>query len=120
MEQEKGLLMTQNEWMTQELDQKSEKLIQLQKERSSIVGELESQLASKEEEVKLLFCPIYIPSHLHTQLYKMSYPFICITTPSPLVVWSSNFWSVWIAWQCRFFFPMKFYLMHSKKSAMIL
>lgn len=51
LEQEKELLMTQNEWMTQELESKSETLIQLRKERSSTVGELESQVATKEEEV---------------------------------------------------------------------
>lgn len=51
LEQEKELLMTQNEWMTQELENKSDQLIQLRKERSSTVGELEGQLATSEEEV---------------------------------------------------------------------
>ena len=48
---EKELLATQNDWLTQELECKSDQLIQLKKERSSTVGELESQLAIKDEEV---------------------------------------------------------------------
>lgn len=52
--QEKELLMSQNEWMTQELECKSEQLIQLRKERSSTVGELESQLATRDEAVRIM------------------------------------------------------------------
>ena len=51
LEQEKDLLRTQNEWLTQELESKSETLVQLRKERSSKVGELEADLSTKEEEV---------------------------------------------------------------------
>jgi hypothetical protein len=53
LEQEKDLLMTQNEWMTEELGSKSEQLIALKRERSSTVGDLESQLASAEEKVHI-------------------------------------------------------------------
>lgn len=49
--QEKELLATQNDWLSQELECKSDQLIQLRKERSSTVGELESQLATRDEEV---------------------------------------------------------------------
>ncbi len=49
--QEKELLLTQNEWMTQELEGKSDQLIQLRRERSSTVGDLESQLVTRNEEV---------------------------------------------------------------------
>ena len=51
LEQEKDLLKTQNDWLTQELESKSEQLIQLRKERASTVGELESQSSTREEEV---------------------------------------------------------------------
>ena len=51
LEQGKQMLMTQNDWLTQELDSKSTNLIQLRKERASAVGELEGQLSSKDEEV---------------------------------------------------------------------
>lgn len=51
LEQEKDLLRTQNDWLTQELESKSETLVQLRKERSTVVGELESELSTKEEEV---------------------------------------------------------------------
>ena len=51
LEQEKDLLMTQNEWMTQELEGKSKQLIDLKRERSTTVGELECQLSSNEEKV---------------------------------------------------------------------
>lgn len=51
LEQEKDLLKTQNDWLSQELECKSEQLIQLRKERTSVVGELESQLSARDEEV---------------------------------------------------------------------
>ena len=53
LEREKDILVTQNDWLTQELEGKTEKLNGLLKERSTIVGELESQGATKEEEVRL-------------------------------------------------------------------
>lgn len=56
LEQEKDLLRNQNEWMTQELQCKTEQLIKLKKERSSVVGELESQILTKEEEVSWPVC----------------------------------------------------------------
>ena len=51
LEQEKDLMVSQNEWLTQELNGKSEQLIQLRKERFSTIANLNAQLATKNEEV---------------------------------------------------------------------
>lgn len=51
MEQEKELVVSQSEWLTQELNSRSEQLIQLRKERFTTIGELKSKLFSKDEEV---------------------------------------------------------------------
>ena len=53
LEQEKELYRSQNEWLNQELECKSRQLNQLLKERSGAIGELESQLSAKDEEVRL-------------------------------------------------------------------
>lgn len=54
LEKEKDILVTQNDWLTQELEGKTEKLNDLLKERSTTVGELESQNATKDEEVRFV------------------------------------------------------------------
>lgn len=54
LEQERELLRTRNEYLTQELEAKAEKEIELRKERATAVGELESQLAAKNEEVRCI------------------------------------------------------------------
>jgi len=51
LEQEKDLMVSQNEWLTQELNARSEQLIQLRKERFTTVANMNAQLASKNEEV---------------------------------------------------------------------
>ncbi len=52
MEQEKDLVVTQNEWMSQELESKSTQLIQLRKERFTSMADLNSQISAKNEEVR--------------------------------------------------------------------
>ena len=52
LEQEKDLVVTQNEWLTQELNSRSEQLIQLRKERVTTMANLNSQVAIKDEEVR--------------------------------------------------------------------
>ena len=49
--QEKDLVATQNEWLTQELNSKSEQLIELRKEHFTTIRELKCTISSKEEEV---------------------------------------------------------------------
>ncbi len=56
LEQERDLLGTQNEWLRAELEAKAEQLIELNKERSGTVGELEGRVARQGEEVRNV-CP---------------------------------------------------------------
>ena len=73
LEQEKELLKTQNEWLTQELESKSDQLIQLKKERSSTVGELESLISTKEEEVQYIQTYLRIETPvIHLTVFKGS------------------------------------------------
>ena len=56
LQQEKQLVKTQNEWLSRELQARSEELFQLRKERATIVGGLEGQLASSNQEVCACVC----------------------------------------------------------------
>ena len=51
LQQEKTLLKSQNEWLSSELQSKSEKLLSLRKEKASSVSGLEATLTQKQEEV---------------------------------------------------------------------
>lgn len=54
MGQEKELIVTQNDWLTRELNSKSEQLIQLRKEHFTTIGELKSKISAKDEDVILM------------------------------------------------------------------
>ena len=49
-------MKTQNEWLSRELQARSEELFQLRKERATIVGGLEGRLASSDQEVCACVC----------------------------------------------------------------
>ena len=49
-------MKTQNEWLSRELQARSEELFQLRKERATIVGGLEGRLASSDQEVCVCVC----------------------------------------------------------------
>lgn len=51
LQQEKHLIKSQNEWLSTELQTKSEQLLTLRKEQASTVSDLETRLSQKEEEV---------------------------------------------------------------------
>ena len=66
LEKEVEVLKTQNEWLSQELDCKSDKLIQLRNERASVVGELESKVVTQEEKVCVGLCGC---AHFHVPFF---------------------------------------------------
>ncbi len=49
---EKDLVVTQNEWLSQELESKSMQLIQLRMKRFTSMADLNSQISAKNEEVR--------------------------------------------------------------------
>lgn len=51
LQQEKSLLKSQNEWLSSELQSKSEQVLSLRKEKASCQSELENKLSQKQEEV---------------------------------------------------------------------
>ena len=51
LQQEKQLVKNQNEWLSQELQSKSDQVLQLKKERASTMTDLESKLSAKDQEV---------------------------------------------------------------------
>ena len=52
LQQEKQLVKNQNDWLSRELQTKSEELLQLRKEKGETVANLEGRLAAKEQEVR--------------------------------------------------------------------
>ncbi len=83
LEQEKGMVKTQNTWLSQELQEKSEEVLRLRKEKASVTAQLESKVAMKDQEVRgslplqsfhihvcstllSLFISLYIGVHVHT------------------------------------------------------
>ncbi len=51
LEQEKTLVRNQNNWLSRELQEKSEEVLRLRKEKTSMVAQLESKVAMKDQEV---------------------------------------------------------------------
>ena len=52
LEQEKNFIASQNQWLSEELKQKSDELLQLKKERASLVTSVESATTVRDEEVR--------------------------------------------------------------------
>ena len=50
-EQEKNFTASQNEWLSEELKQKTDELLQLKKEKISLLASLESTTAASNDEV---------------------------------------------------------------------
>ena len=84
LQQEKQLVKNQNDWLSRELQAKSEELLQLRKEKGETVANLEGRLAAREQEVRaewwggeygfvtmfrrIFFVDTRIILHLHCQL----------------------------------------------------
>lgn len=51
VQQEKQLVESQNRWLSAELEEKSTQLLELRKEKTNTVAELEGKLNSSQEEV---------------------------------------------------------------------